>query len=371
MATNFSRLPPLPSLKNFLYTYQLKAKKILSQNYLMDMNLTRKIVRQSNVKENDYIVEIGPGPGSITRAILETDCKRLDVIEIDHRFIPPLEVLQEASEGRMFIHRADALKMDIGQIWSQNKLPKLHIIASPLIIKCVCDDLIILFSLFVPNNAFWQCRFLREMLYRRGPWSFGRVPLLLTFQMEVAERLCATIASPSRARISIMSTFVTEPKLLFRIPGRCFVPPPKVDVGVVRFVPRQDPLIKTSFEVVEKVCRRVFNYRQKYVIKGIRSLYPKELAKSMADDLLARCRIDPTTTAICLGVEEFADICYVYEEHCRRHPGIFAYEHSNQGRTLEQLALLPSAIPPPNPFNKEFPIEGVKLSDANALLPEY
>uniref|UniRef100_A0A1I7VAQ7 rRNA adenine N(6)-methyltransferase n=2 Tax=Loa loa TaxID=7209 RepID=A0A1I7VAQ7_LOALO len=358
MATNFSRLPPLPSLKNFLYAYRLQAKKILSQNYLMDMNLTRKIVRQAVVKEGDYVIEIGPGPGSITRAILETNCRRLDVIEIDHRFIPPLEVLKEASEERMFIHRADILKTNIEQIWSQaglervaweeDRLPMAHIIgnlpfniASPLIIK-----------------------FLREMLYRQGPWSFGRIPLLLTFQMEVAERLCSPVDSPFRARISIMSAFVTEPKLLFQIPGRCFVPSPKVNVGVVRFIPRQDPLIKTSFEVVEKVCRRVFNYRQKYVVKGIRSLYPEELAKNLADDLLRRCRIDPTTTAICLGVEQFADICYVYEEHCRKYPGVFLYEHSNQGRTLEELARLPNAIPPPNPFAKDFPSEGVKLSDA-------
>ncbi|KAM3715112.1 Dimethyladenosine transferase 1 [Dirofilaria immitis] len=364
MATNFSRLPPLPSLKSFLYAYGLRAKKILSQNYLMDMNLTRKIVKQAEIALGDYVIEVGPGPGSITRAILETSCRRLDVIEIDHRFISPLEVLKEASEERMFIHRADILKIDLEQIWSyagvervaweEDRLPKAHIIgnlpfniASPLIIK-----------------------FLREMLYRQGPWSFGRVPLLLTFQMEVAERLCAPVDSPFRARISIMSAFITEPKLLFQIPGRCFVPSPKVNVGLVRFIPRQDPLIKTSFEVIEKVCRRIFNYRQKYVIKGVRSLYPKELANNLADDLLRRCRIDPTTTAICLGVEQFADICYVYEEHCRKYPGIFLYEHSNQGRTLEELARLPNAIPPPNPFDEEFPSEGVKFSDAAALFHE-
>ncbi|VDO68262.1 unnamed protein product, partial [Onchocerca flexuosa] len=170
------------------------------------MNMNSKASRS---EASDYVIEIGPGPGSITRAILETNCQRLDVIEIDHRFIPPLEVLKEASEERMFIHRDDILKINLEQIWShagvervaweEDRLPKAHIIgnlpfniASPLIIK-----------------------FLREMLYRRGPWSFGRVPLLLTFQMEVAERLCAPVDSPFRARISIMSAFITEPKLLF------------------------------------------------------------------------------------------------------------------------------------------------------------
>lgn len=329
----------------------------------MDMNLTRKIVKQAGVGEGDCVVEIGPGPGSITRAILETKCRRLDVVEVDHRFIPPLEMLKEASENRMFIHHADILRADVGQIWSKaglqrvswdNEVPKMHIIgnlpfniASPLIIKFFC-----------------------EMLYRRGPWSFGRVPLLLTFQMEVAERICGPIDSPFRARISIMSSFVAEPKLVLKIPGRCFVPRPKIDVGVVRFVPRQDPLIKTSFEVVEKVCRRIFNYRQKYVVKGVRSLYPKELAKTLASDLLSRCRIDPTTTSIRLGLEQFADMCYVYEEHCRKYPGIFVYEHSNQGRTLEELSRSPNALPPSNPFDGEFPSEGVTLSKATSLLSD-
>ncbi|VDN33721.1 unnamed protein product [Gongylonema pulchrum] len=324
--------------------------------------------------------------------------------------------MKEASENRMFIHHADILKTDVGRIWSEaglervpwdNEIPKMHVIGN------------------LP--------FLREMLYRRGPWSFGRVPLLLTFQMEVAERLCGPIDSPFRARISIMSSFLTEPQLIFKIPGmkfvfffcegsfvgekflqifwkaeifanffgkpclvvflfletaslcmlflygqlhfddisgRCFVPRPKIDVGIVRFVPRRDPLIKTSFEVVEKVCRRIFNYRQKYVVKGVRSLYPKELAITLADDVLSRCRIDPTTTSIRLGVEQFADICYVYEEHCRKYPGVFLYEHSNQGRTLEQLSRLPNALPPKNPFDGEFPTEGVALSKAAPIFSD-
>lgn len=76
---------------------------------------------------------------------------------------------------------------------------------------------------------------------------------------------------------------------------------------------------------MEKVCRRIFNYRQKHVVKGVRSLYPEELAENLAFELLRRCRIDPTTTAICLGVEQFADICYVYEEHCRKYYLIFVF----------------------------------------------
>ncbi|VDN37733.1 unnamed protein product [Gongylonema pulchrum] len=327
--------------------------------------LPLQMIRHAGVRDGDCVVEVGPGPGSITRAILETNCRRLDVIEIDHRFIPPLEVLKEVSENRMFIHHADILKTDVGRIWSEaglervpwdNEIPKMHVIgnlpfniASPLIIK-----------------------FLREMLYRRGPWSFGRVPLLLTFQMEVAERLCEPylIVLLFLETAFVWMVFVHGQLHYDDISGRCFVPRPKIDVGIVRFIPRRDPLIKTSFEVVEKVCRRIFNYRQKYVVKGIRSLYPKELAITLAEDVLSRCRIDPTTTSIRLGVEQFADICYVYEEHCRKYPGVFLYEHSNQGRTLEQLSRLPNALPPKNPFDGEFPTEGVALSKAAPIFSD-
>lgn len=87
-----SRLPPLPALRDFIHMYRLRAKKILSQNYLMDMNITRKIAKHANVKQNDWVIEIGPGPGGITRAILEAGAARLEVVEIDSRFIPPLQV---------------------------------------------------------------------------------------------------------------------------------------------------------------------------------------------------------------------------------------------------------------------------------------
>uniref|UniRef100_A0A1I7XHQ4 rRNA adenine N(6)-methyltransferase n=1 Tax=Heterorhabditis bacteriophora TaxID=37862 RepID=A0A1I7XHQ4_HETBA len=271
-----------------------------------------EIVRSAGVKEGDWVAEIGPGPGGITRGILEAGCHRLDVIEIDGRFIPPLQHLAEAAGDRMHIHHADVLKTDVGSIWRTAKRdaitcewhdppPNLHIIgnlpfniASPLIIK-----------------------YLKEMSYRTGPWSMGRVALTLTFQLEVARRLCSPIACSTRSRISIMAQYVSEPKMLFQIPGSCFVPRPDVDVGVVRFVPRVEPLINTSFEVVEKVCRQIFHYRQKYVIKGLKTLYPPELAHEMSHQLLADCRIDPTTTSIRLGIEQFADLAVGYEKQCK------------------------------------------------------
>ncbi|CAO4361490.1 unnamed protein product [Caenorhabditis nigoni] len=340
-----SRLPPLPALRDFIHMYRLRAKKILSQNYLMDMNINRKIAKHAKVNENDWVIEIGPGPGGITRAILEAGASRLDVVEIDNRFIPPLQHLAEAADSRMFIHHKDALRTEIGDIWKKepnrpssvpwhdSNLPQMHVIgnlpfniASPLIIK-----------------------YLRDMSYRRGVWEYGRVPLTLTFQLEVAKRLCSPIACDTRSRISIMAQYVAEPKMVFQISGSCFVPRPQVDVGVVRFVPRKTPLVKTSFEVLEKLCRQVFHYRQKYVEKGLKTLYPPEMENEMADELLKKCRIDPTTTSIKLGMEQFADLAEGYNEQCIRHPGLFLYDYTNKQHNLESLSKEQYPLPPPVP----------------------
>ncbi|KIH51630.1 ribosomal RNA adenine dimethylase family protein, partial [Ancylostoma duodenale] len=282
------------------------------------------IVRGAGVHPGDWVCEVGPGPGGITRAILETGCDRLDVVEIDQRFIPPLEHLTEAADDRLHIHHADVLKTNIGDLWGKegagrsvqwsDEPPAMHIIgnlpfniASPLIIKL-----------------------LKDMSYRRDAWRFGRVPLTLTFQMEVAKRICSPIDDDARARISVMAQYLTEPKILFRIPGSCFVPRPEVDVGVVRFVPRIQPLISAPFEVVEKLCRQVFHYRQKYMIKGLKTLYPKEL-----------------------GIEEFADLAAGYEKQCREMPGLFPYDYIKPNRTVAMLAKTAGALPPTNPFKVE------------------
>ncbi|CAJ0595313.1 unnamed protein product [Cylicocyclus nassatus] len=363
MATNFNRLPPLPALRDFIHMYRLRAKKILSQNYLMDMNLTRKIVKSAGVQPGDWVCEVGPGPGGITRAILESNCERLDVVEIDQRFIPPLQHLAEAAEDRLHIHRADVLKTNIGEIWGKagakkgrewsDPIPEMHIIgnlpfniASPLIIKL-----------------------LKDMSYRRDAWQFGRVPLTLTFQMEVAKRICSPIDDDARSRLSIMAQYLTEPKIMFRIPGACFVPRPDVDVGIVRFIPRIQPLINVPFEVVEKLCRQVFHYRQKYMIKGLKTLYPKELADDMAHQLLKSCRVNPKASSVQLGIEEFADLAAGYEKQCLDMPGLFPYDYTKPKRTVASLAKSLGALPPSNPYQvQKMPEDGVRLAEADKFL---
>ncbi|VDN59001.1 unnamed protein product [Dracunculus medinensis] len=360
MAKNFSRLPPLPALRDFIYMYNIRAKKLLSQNFLMDMNLTRKIVRKAEIAKNDFVIEVGPGPGGITRALLETDCQRLDVIEVDQRFLPALRLLGEISDERLHIHHGDILKMNIKDLWTKANVSRVDWLTAPPALHIIGN---LPFNIATPLII----KFLREMHHRSGPWYFGRVPLTLTFQMEVARRLIGLIDSDDCSRISIMSNFITEPKLLFKIPGCCFVPKPKVDVGVVKFIPRKEPLIECDFDLVEKLCRHVFIYRRKYCIK---TLYPKEISDELAHELLSRCRISPKQASFQLGVEQFADLCLVYEEQCKRLPGLFLYDYTKPDRTVESLSNLPNAIPPKYPFSISIPSCGVSLFDSGAVFHE-
>ncbi|VDP15596.1 unnamed protein product, partial [Soboliphyme baturini] len=108
---------------------------------------------------------------------------------------------------------------------------------------------------------------------------------------------------------------------------RAFIPSPKVDVAVVHFLPLVKPLIKCHFDLVEKVCRHIFHFRQKYCVRGVETLYPPEQRTAMADQLLRRSRISPKVVPYNLSVEEIGCMCYVYEEQCKQNPGLFTYDY--------------------------------------------
>ncbi|KAI1731115.1 ribosomal RNA adenine dimethylase domain-containing protein [Ditylenchus destructor] len=352
-------LPPLPSLQDFIYMFKLNAKKVFSQNYIMDMHITRRMVRMAGDVDSGFVAEIGPGPGSITRAILERHVDRLDVVELDERFIPPLEILKNASADRMHIHKGDILKTDIGSIWKEagaeklawydEELPPLNIvgnlpfnIATPLIIK-----------------------YLREMSRRTGPWVFGRVPLTLSFQWEVARRMVAEVGSHERSRLSIVAQYVSDPKIVMKLGGSSFVPRPEVDVGLVRFVPRTMPLIPAPFEVVSKVATHVFIYKNKHVKNCLATLYPKHMAEDLVADLLKHSRIDAETTSRHIGMDDMRDLCELYMKHCHEHPGLILYKHDHPKVTLEILKDQPNAVPPPYifPTTGKINAEGLSLAD--------
>ncbi|CAG5866275.1 unnamed protein product [Menidia menidia] len=213
------RLPPLPTVGELIKLYNLRAEKHLSQNFLLDLRLTDKIVRQAGSLKDVHVCEVGPGPGGLTRSIINAGAADLLVVEKDSRFIPGLKLLSEAAPGKLRIVHGDILtyRMDrgfptnISKSW-EDEPPNLQVIGN------------LPFNVSTPLIIKW----LENVANRSGPFHYGRTRLTLTFQKEVAERLTASTGSRQRSRLSIMAQYLCTVHNCFTIPGRAFVPKPEV-----------------------------------------------------------------------------------------------------------------------------------------------
>ncbi|XP_041463162.1 dimethyladenosine transferase 1, mitochondrial-like [Lytechinus variegatus] len=312
-----SRLPPLPTIREIIRLYGLRAEKHLAQNFILDLKLTDKIVRQAGSLQGSHVCEVGPGPGGITRSIINQGVKDLLVIEKDTRFIPSLEMLTEATEGRVRVACGDILRFKfenafpghIKKEWDDDP-PNLHIIGN------------LPFNVSLPLMLRW----LEAVAERTGPFSYGRTRMLLTFQKEVAERLTAPPGDIQRSRLSIMAQHLCDIKQCFVIPGTAFVPKPQIDVGVVHLTPLQEPEIKVPFKMVEKLVRCVFHFRRTYCKRGIETLFPLE-RQDLTQEVFDTSGVDPTQRPLWLTMEEFNALCLSYRNICERIPGMFAYNY--------------------------------------------
>ena len=303
-----TRLPPLPSPNDLLKMYNLRAKKHLSQNFLLDCKLQSKIISVSSRIKNSHVLEVGPGPGCLTRPIFEQGALYVNVIEKDTRFLQTLELIKESTQSRLGIHVGDVLKTDLeflfpkelAKPWDQD-LPNMQIIgnlpfnvATPLIIK-------------------W----LHQISLKTSAWTHGRVPLTLTFQKEVGERMVANPHSMERSRLSIMCQNWCHVCLKFILPGKVFLPKPQVDVAVVLFTPRIKPVIDLDFEIVEKVVKAAFSSKQKNCVNSLTHLFnsvteDKKFKKILAEKLLYIADIDPSSKPITLSLFDFNRLCHAY-----------------------------------------------------------
>ncbi|XP_054553917.1 dimethyladenosine transferase 1, mitochondrial isoform X2 [Talpa occidentalis] len=266
MAAPAFRLPPLPTIREIIRLFRLQAMRQLSQNFLLDLRLTDKIVRKAGDLTSAYVCEVGPGPGGITRSILNAGVAELLVVEKDIRFIPGLQMLSDAAPGKLRIVHGDVLTFKIEKAFPESLKrqweddpPAVHIIGN------------LPFSVSTPLIIKW----LDNISHRDGPFTYGRTQMTLTFQKEVAERLTASTGSKQRSRLSIMAQYLCHVQHILTIPGQAFLPKPEVDVGVVHFKPLKQPRIQQPFKLVEKVVRSTFQFRRKYCHRGLGMLFPE------------------------------------------------------------------------------------------------
>ncbi|CAD7080496.1 unnamed protein product [Hermetia illucens] len=309
------RLPPLPTLRDIVKLYKLQAIKQLSQNFLMDERLTDKIVRAvGRIDVNDVVLEVGPGPGGITRSILRKQPRRLILVEKDRRFLPSLELLKECVEPlgqtTVDIHQGDILRFPIGEVIPDGS-GRIHLIGN------------LPFAISTRLLINW----LEDLSLRRKAFRRPDTTMTLTFQQEVAERICAPIDHSQRCRLSVMSQIWTQPVFKFTIPGKAFVPKPEVDVGVVKLIPLKHPKTDLPFKLVEKVCRHTFSMRQKYCRRGYGTLFPEKDRADIIQELFELADVDPLARPFQLSVEEYIRLAKVYHDFIEKNPEVALYDY--------------------------------------------
>ncbi|XP_033341537.2 mitochondrial transcription factor B1 [Megalopta genalis] len=320
MATGL-RFPPLPTIRDMVKLYKVSAMKKLSQNFILNEDLTDKMVRKAGNLTESYVLEVGPGPGGLTRSILRQHPKELIVVEKDTRFKPILDMLIDAYaavNGKMTVIYGDIMRTDLTNMFPEavattweEKAPKIHIIGN------------LPFNVSTPLIIKW----LQAISERKGPWALGRTRMTLTFQKEVAERLIAEPTDIQRCRLSVMAQAWTRPVLRFIIPGTAFLPKPDVDVGLVTFVPLATPRTNHEFKIFEKVTRHIFSFRQKYSIRGIETLFPLNCREELGTMMYKLSDIDPRTRPMQLTVDNIDKLVSAYKYLVEKHPEVGLYEY--------------------------------------------
>jgi len=260
----------LPVLKNVIAKYSLDARKKLGQHFLLDLNLTGRIARVAGDLSSCNVIEIGPGPGGLTRALMASGANQVYAVETDPRCVTALADLAAAYPGKLNIVEADALATDVSELCPAPRkivanLP--YNIATPLLIN-------------------W----LKQID------QFDSLTLM--FQKEVADRITASPGNKTYGRLSVICQWLCETRHDFNISRTAFTPPPKIDSTVITLIPRSQPLAPADMGVLEKVTAAAFGQRRKMLRASLRHLNVD----------LESLGIDPTARAETLSVEQFCAI---------------------------------------------------------------
>jgi 16S rRNA (adenine1518-N6/adenine1519-N6)-dimethyltransferase len=271
----------LPPLREVIRKHDLIAKKSLGQNFLLDLNLTGRIARSAGPLMGVTVIEIGPGPGGLTRALLMHDAARVIAVERDARAIGALQEIADRYPGRLVVVEGDALDFD--------PTPSLH--AGPVRI--------------VANLPYNIATVLLTGWLEIEPWPPFYDRLVLMFQREVAERIVAQPNSKAYGRLSVLAQWRTQPKILFDIAPSAFVPPPKVTSSVVELIPIKTPE-PCERAALTRVAEAAFGQRRKMLRQSLKTLVPDPLP------LLEAAGIAPTDRAEDIPVAGFVQLARAY-----------------------------------------------------------
>jgi 16S rRNA (adenine1518-N6/adenine1519-N6)-dimethyltransferase len=272
--SNENPLDLLPPLRSVIAEFGLDARRSLGQHFLLDLNLTRRIANGARDLSAGTTIEVGPGPGGLTRSLLAAGAAQVIAVERDERCVAALQPLVAASEGRLRVLAFDALTFDITTAGP----PPLRIVAN------------LPYNIATPLLINWL---------KLGPTVSEMV---LMFQLEVAERIVAKPGSKVYGRLSVLSNWCADTRLLFRIPARAFTPSPRVDSAVVRFAPHPEALYAGTLPFLEAVTAAAFGQRRKTLRRSLVSLGVP------VSNLLDAAAIDGSRRAEELSVEEFANL---------------------------------------------------------------
>jgi len=279
-----SAIDDLPPLRDVIRQHALSARKSLGQNFLLDLNLTARIARAAGPLEGATIVEIGPGPGGLTRALLALGARHVIAVERDERALPALQDISRRYPGRLEIVCTDALRFDprplLGSIKAKIVANLPYNIATALLIDWLSIE----------------------------PWPPWYDMMVLMFQREVAERIVAAENDEAYGRLAVLANWRAETKILFDISPAAFVPQPKVTSSVVRLVPRSVPE-PCDRRTLEQVAAAAFGQRRKMLRQSLKSLGvdPAELAAAAGVEPTRRAETVPVSGFVAMG-RELTDI---------------------------------------------------------------
>jgi len=266
----------LPPLREVIAAHGLLARRSLGQNFLLDLNITRRIARAAGPLSEATVLEIGPGPGGLTRALLEERAKAVIAIERDDRCLAALEQIADVADGRLHLVAGDALAANVSDLAAE--YGTLRVVAN------------LPYNISTPLLVGW----LKQLSLFDG--------FVLMFQSEVADRLAAPPGSKAYGRLSVAAQWRCEVRPLFTLPPRAFTPAPKVASTVVQLIPRAQPLADADPDLLEEVVAAAFGQRRKMLRAALKSVFSDPQA------VLTDAGIAPEARAETVSIEGFCTL---------------------------------------------------------------